>query len=442
MSFCAIILGAGKGTRMKSSLPKVMHKVAGREMINMVIDEVDKLEASNVSVVVSDEMDQYQKIIKNSHKNLDINFVIQKQRNGTGHAVATALENIEDLGENVVILYGDTPLISKLTIKKMLDSLKDHDLCVLGFDEFDENKYGRLVVDDRNNLLRIVEFSDANKQERNISLCNSGVMAVKSHLIHDLISKIDNNNAAGEYYLTDIVGFCDKKTFIKIDKQEVLGVNSRVELSNVEEIKQNDLRKKHMQNGVTLLDPKTIYFSYDSQIANDCVIHPNVFFGKNVKIKSNCEIKSFSHIEGADIEENCIIGPFARIRPDTSLDKNVKIGNFVEVKKSKLDQDVKINHLTYIGDSEIGKNTNIGAGVITCNYDGYNKSKTQIGQNVFVGSNSAFIAPVTVGDGSVIGAGSIITKEVSQNELAVSRAKQVNIKDGGINYHNKKNDEN
>ncbi|MBL6665120.1 MAG: bifunctional UDP-N-acetylglucosamine diphosphorylase/glucosamine-1-phosphate N-acetyltransferase GlmU [Rickettsiales bacterium] len=442
MSISIIILAAGKGTRMKSDLPKVMHKIAGREMVNLVIDEVKQLDIKNITVVVSDEMELFQKQINNSHKNLDINFAIQAQRNGTGHAVMVGVDNISSLGEKVIVLYGDTPITAKNTITSMLNSLDSYDLCVLGFEEKQENKYGRLVVDENKNLKKIVEFKDANEDEKKITLCNSGVMAINGQKIKELLSSIDNNNATGEYYLTDIVEICDnkhyKKTYFTTSKEEVLGVNSKIELANLENIMQDRLRKQHMENGVTLIDPNTVYFCADTKIGKNCIIYPNVFFGANVEIGDNVEIKSFSHLEEAKISKGCVIGPFARIRPGANLGEDVKIGNFVEIKKSNLAKGAKVNHLSYIGDSDIGENSNIGAGTITCNYDGYKKHKTIIGDNCFVGSNSAFIAPVKIADGAVIGAGSIITKEVKENELAVSRPKQINIENGGTNFHKDK----
>lgn len=441
-SLSIIILGAGKGTRMKSDLPKVMHKIAGREMLNMVIDEAKTINPQNITIVISDEMTNYQKQIATNHQDLDINFAIQIERKGTGHAVIEAVKTIKKLGEKVIILYGDSPLISSDTIKKMSEKLNDFDLCILGFEENKPNKYGRLVIDENGNLEKIVEFKDANEDEKTITLCNSGIVAVNGKKLQNLLNKITNNNSSKEYYLTDIVEIAGKenysKTYLKADGFEVLGVNSKVDLANIENIKQNQLRQKMMEEGVTLLDPISTYFSFDTKIAKNSIIHPQVFFGTKVEIAENVEIKSFSHIEGARIAENVVIGPFARIRPETILEKDVKIGNFVEVKKSQLKSGTKINHLSYIGDSKIGKNTNIGAGTITCNYDGYKKHQTSIGNNVFIGSNSSLIAPINIGDNSVIGAGSVITKEVLDGDLAVSRTKQLNINNGGAKFHETK----
>jgi bifunctional UDP-N-acetylglucosamine pyrophosphorylase / glucosamine-1-phosphate N-acetyltransferase len=436
-----IILAAGKGTRMKSDLPKVLHKIAGREMLNLVIDEAKTLNPKNITIVVSDEMQNFEEKIKAAHSQNKISFTLQKERKGTAHAVLTGLQNL-DLGEKLLILYGDTPLTSRLTLQKMVEKLEQFSLCILGFEDEEENSYGRLVVDEKGHLLKIVEFKDATDEEKKISLCNSGVVAVDGAQIKNLLDKVKNENAPQEFYLTDIVEIAGemglKRTFLKTEISEVLGVNSRAELAKLEEIKQNQIRHKMLDNGVTMPDPKSVYFAYDTKVENDVVIYPQVFFGPKVSIAKNVEIKSFSHIEGAEIASGAVIGPFARIRPETKIAENVRIGNFVEVKKSQLKRDAKVNHLSYIGDCEIGEESNIGAGTITCNYDGYSKSKTKIGKNVFVGSNSALVAPLEIGDGVVIGAGSVITKNVEANDLAVARGKQVTIAQGGKKFHQDK----
>lgn len=445
MSLSIIILAAGKGTRMKSALPKVVHKVAGREMINLVLDTANNLNPTNIVVVISDDMQEFSEQIKKQHSKSDLHFAIQKERLGTAHAVQTGLKNLPKIADAVLVLYADTPLLKVKTLQKMLQTLDKNSVCVLGFDchkkNAEENKYGRLVVVG-NSLQKIVEAKDANLEEQKITLCNSGVLAITGSKIENLLAKIDNQNASGEYYLTDIIGIAKKQNldcgFLRVDEKEVLGVNSKSELAEIEKIKQKEIRKQLMEQGVTMLNPKSIYFSFDTKIENDVVIHPNVVFGLNVEVKSGAEIKSFSHIEGAKIESGAIIGPFARIRPGTVIEKNARIGNFVEVKKSTIKSGAKINHLSYIGDAEIGEEANIGAGTITCNYDGYKKYPTKIGKKVFIGSNSALVAPINIGDGAVIGAGSIITKDVDQNDLATSRAKQENIENGGTKYHNKR----
>ncbi|MFM8185961.1 MAG: bifunctional UDP-N-acetylglucosamine diphosphorylase/glucosamine-1-phosphate N-acetyltransferase GlmU, partial [Alphaproteobacteria bacterium] len=346
------------------------------------------------------------------------------------------------LHKKVLILYGDTPLISAETLKKMLEKLQNNSVCILGFDDDEPNNYGRLVINDEGNLDKIVEFKDANETERKIALCNSGVIGVDGEILPHLLSQINNDNVAGEYYLTDIVAIANSQglrcTFIKTHKNEVLGVNSRVELANLETIKQKQIRQKMMENGVTLISPKTVHFNYDTIVANDFTIHPNVVFGAKVKIESGVEIKSFCHIEDAEIKSQSIIGPFARIRPGTTINKNVHIGNFVEIKKSQIGEGTKINHLSYIGDSIIGTNSNIGAGTITCNYDGFNKYQTIIGDNVFIGSNTALVAPIIIEANAIIGAGSVITKNVTENDLALTRSEQRNISNGAIKFRQQK----
>jgi len=464
------VLAAGKGSRMKSDLPKVMHKVAGREMLNMVLDEALILEPQEVAVVVSEEFSVYQEKILAAHNFgglalakkgekistqsssasqktfcKTISFALQKDRKGTADAVKIGLQHLKKPAEKILILYGDTPLIEEKTLREMLAKIDENNaLCVLGFDcqsndKGGDNAYGRLIIDVNGNLEQIVEFKDASAKERKVSLCNSGVMAVRGDWLGKLLEQVKNNNASKEFYLTDIVAIARRSklqcAFIKTQEDEVLGVNSRSELAKIEEIKQNHLRKKHMDAGVTLLDGASVYFSYDTKISHDVIIHPHVVFGCRVVIEKDVEIKSFSHIDGAEISSGAVVGPFARIRPESKIGKNVRIGNFVEIKKSLLKEGAKVNHLSYIGDSEIGHESNIGAGVITCNYDGYNKSKTKIGDRVFIGSNSALIAPVEVGSGAVIGAGSVITKNVKADELAISRSEQRNLTAGGKKYH-------
>ncbi len=437
-----LILAAGKGTRMKSDLPKVLHKVANREMLNLVIDEAKILNPQNITIVVSEEMKNFEEKIIAEHPQTKISFALQRERKGTAHAVSTGLETVTNLGDKLLILYGDTPLTSHVTMQKMIERLDDFSLCILGFDDEEENAYGRLVVDAEGHLLKIVEFKDATDEEKKISLCNSGVVAVDGSQIKNLLSQVKNDNAPQEFYLTDIVGIAGelglKRTFLKTKIEEVLGVNSRAELAKVDAIKQNRIRRQMMDAGVTLVDPASIYFSFDTQIENDSVIQPHVFFGPKVKIGKNVEVKSFCHIEGTEIASGAVVGPFARLRPETKIAENVRVGNFVEVKKSHLKKGAKVNHLSYIGDAEIGEDSNIGAGTITCNYDGFNKFKTKIGKNVFVGSNSALVAPVEIGDGAVIGAGSVITKNVELDEMAVARSRQTNLPQGGKKFRETK----
>ncbi len=448
MSLSIIILAAGKGTRMKSSLPKVLHKIANRAMLNLVIDTAKQINPDNISIVISQEMEKFTSDILKAHSwqhpKTDLIFAIQDKQLGTANAVEAGLKSLKKIGDVVLVLYGDTPLIKASTLEMMIENIskQKNTVCVLSFNYSEENKYGRLVVD-QNRLDRIIEFKDASPQEKKITLCNSGVLAIDGSEINKLLATINNQNASGEYYLTDIVGSATKQNlscgFIPTDKKEVMGVNSRAELVQAEKIKQKEIRQNLMEAGVTMPNPKSVYFSFDTKISNDVIIHPNVVFGVGVEIATNVEIKSFSHIEGAKISSGAIVGPFARIRPETTIGEDARIGNFVEIKKSTIKKGTKINHLSYVGDAEIGEETNVGAGTITCNYDGYKKFKTKIGKKVFIGSNTALIAPVNIEDGAVIGAGSVICEDVKKDDLAICRNKQENIKNGGENYHQKRN---
>lgn len=429
---------------MKSDLPKVMHKIAGQEMLNMVIESASKLNPREISIVVSEEFTKFEQQIFTQNKELHLSFVTQFDRKGTADAASIGYGALTKKADKIVILYGDTPLIKEDTLHKMLNSIDDENcVCVLGFECQVANQYGKLLIDRGGGLDKIIEHKDANEDEKQLRLCNSGVVAINGNKFEEFLGKVTNDNAAGEFYLTDIVGIARNSGLkcsyiVTSDENEVLGVNSREELAGVESIKQDELRKKHMQAGVTLIDPKTIYFASDTKIGNDCVIHPNVVFGGGVEIASNVEVKSFSHIEGAKISSGVIVGPFARLRPDSDIGENVRIGNFVEVKNSSLGEGAKINHLSYVGDSKVGKNSNIGAGVITCNYDGYNKSATIIGEGVFVGSNSALIAPVNIGDGALIAAGSVVTKDVAVDDLVIARSAQRIIESGAKKFRNNK----
>lgn len=430
-----VILAAGKGSRMKSSLPKVMHKIANREMLNLVIDGAKTLKPSNITVVLSEDTILYKDQIQSSHSDFLINFVVQKEQKGTAHALVAGVKSIDRVGSKVLVLYGDTPLLSHATLNLMVESLNTSQLSVLAFDCFEPNNYGRVIVDSNGGIDRIVEAKDANIEERKVTLCNSGVMSMTKSTL-SLIKQIKNENNSQEYYLTDLVKIV-KENALKVScnkssQFEVLGINSRLELATVEKIAQNQLRIQYLESGVTMIDPDSVYFSFDTFISNDVTIYPNVYFGPGVRIANSVTIKSFSDIEGAEIGPGSVIGPFARIRPGSRIDRNVKIGNFVEVKASNLSEGVKIGHLSYIGDCAIGKNSNIGAGVITCNYDGRNKHQTQIGDNCFVGSNSALIAPVKIANKSLIGAGSVITKNVEEGDLAIARSKQTNLPGKGV----------
>lgn len=424
-----IILAAGKGTRMKSSLPKVLHKICNKPMVNHVIDASKALNPNKIISVINSDMQEISDNLKDISE-----IAIQTEQLGTAHAVKPAIDKLKGFEGNIIILYADTPLIKSETLSQMIGKLDESSLCVLGFTPEDPAEYGRLITNENDYLQEIVEFKDANEDQRMVGLCNSGVIAITSDSLFKLIDKIDNNNAKGEYYLTDLVDLVNqdnnKCSYILADENEVLGVNNRKQLSDAEYLAQSRLREQAMLSGATLLDPETVYFSHDTKIGQDVTIEPNVFFGLGVVIADNVHIKANSHIEGTKIAQNCIIGPFARLRPNTNLQENVKIGNFVEVKKSDIGKASKVNHLSYIGDSSLGQNVNVGAGTITCNYDGKNKFKTQIQDNAFIGSNTALVAPVTIGENSLIGAGSTITKDIENNMLAVTRAKLVKANKG------------
>lgn len=425
----AIILAAGKGTRMKSELPKVMHKIAGRAMVGHVMHTALDAGLSPLTLVVAPGMHT----VRSYASSVDevAQFAIQEEQLGTGHAVLCAKDSLNGFEGNLLVLYGDTPLITQQTITNLLETLTADAKCavaVLGFRPNDPAEYGRLIMAENGTLERIIEARDATAEEKHITLCNSGVIALRGNVAWGLLSKIDNENKKGEYYLTDVVAIARSAGFtarvVEASAQEVLGVNSRVELAQAEAAIQQRLRTVHMENGVTLLAPETTYFSADTRIGQDVIIEPNVFFGTDVVIGDNVHIKASSHIEGCVIGNHAHVGPFARLRPGTNLGEGAKIGNFVEIKKSEIEAGAKISHLSYIGDATVGVDANIGAGTITCNYDGYQKYRTVIGRDTFIGSNTALVAPVTVGDGAMIAAGSVITQDIEADALGVARTRQ------------------
>jgi bifunctional UDP-N-acetylglucosamine pyrophosphorylase/glucosamine-1-phosphate N-acetyltransferase len=438
-----IIFAAGKGTRMKSAISKLLHKIGNLEIINYVLRTSKQLNCEEMVVVVSPE--NRDEIEKNIDGDRGIKTVAQQERLGTGHATKIGLSEIKNKDNNILVIFGDTPMIKLDTYQKVIETINttDNAVVILGFNTADiNNKYGRLKIDDKGELLKIIEYKEATEEEKKINLCNAGIMAIKGKYLGDFLEKIDNNNNAKEYYLVDAVQIARnnglKCTYIGVEEDEVTGINSREELARAEKIFQNNRRKEFMTKGVSLIDPNSVYFSYDTEIENDVVIEPNVVFMPGVKIKSGATVKAFSYLEGCVLENGVSVGPFARIRPDTVLGENSKIGNFVEIKKSTIGNGVKIGHLTYIGDAEIGENTNIGCGTITCNYDGYTKSKTKIGKDNFIGSNTIFIAPIETGNNCLTAAGSVITKDIKENDMAVSRSEQKNISDGMKKYRGKR----
>jgi bifunctional UDP-N-acetylglucosamine pyrophosphorylase/glucosamine-1-phosphate N-acetyltransferase len=412
---------------MKSSIPKVLHPLAGLPLVAHVIKAAKAAGASSCSVVIPPDAKGFEKLAMP----IETGFFEQRERLGTAHAVLMARQAIEQESGPVIVLYGDTPLVSPESIRKLGTAIENGaDMAVIGFHAKDPKGYGRLITSEAGELLAIREEKDATAEERALSLCNSGIMAFQGHLLLPLLDRIDNKNKSGEYYLTDAVEIARSEgrrvACEVIGEDEVRGVNTRAQLSEVEAILQTRLRMHAMNGGATLLSPETVTFSHDTVIGQDVVIEPNVFFGLGVVIEDGVTINGFSHIAGAHIERGAIVGPFARLRPGTRVGPKAKIGNFVELKAADIDEGAKVNHLTYIGDTHIGAGANIGAGTITCNYDGYRKHKTDIGAGAFIGSNSALIAPVRIGEGAYVGSGSVISKDVPANSLALTRAQQVN----------------
>jgi bifunctional UDP-N-acetylglucosamine pyrophosphorylase/glucosamine-1-phosphate N-acetyltransferase len=438
-----IILAAGKGTRMKTTLPKVLHPVAGRPMLFHVIDTARSLNPQKIVVVLAPDMKDLEPLLKRPEFGCDVAY--QDKQLGTGHAVKSAETKLKGFIGNVLILYGDTPLIPAETLKVMELGYKNgkHGLVVLGMQCREPGSYGRLVINKKNQLQEIVEASDATAEQLKIKTCNAGIFYVGAKDLFGWLGKVKDKNAQKEYYLTDIVTLCRKEKkscgVVITPEQDCQGVNTRAQLAEANHFMQQKLRARAMENGVTLIDPETVYFCADTQIENDVVIHPNVVFGPNVKIGTNTEIRSFSHIEGARIAPNCTIGPFARLRPGARLEEGVHVGNFVEIKQATLEVGAKANHLSYIGDAHIGEKANIGAGTITCNYDGYNKHRTVVGPRAFIGSNTALVAPVVIGEGAIIGAGSVITEDVEADALALTRAPQKQKQQWAKTFRNRKN---
>ncbi len=425
----AIILAAGMGTRMKSTLPKVLHLVANRPMISHIMTTLEAVSPERTVVVVARGMEEVARVVA------PVATAIQAEALGTGHAVLAARDALADFAGDVLVLFGDTPLLTAETMHKMVEARRaanDPAVVVLGFRPDDPAEYGRLVTNADGSLEAIVEYRDATLEQRAIGLCNAGIMAIDGKVIFSLLDAVGDDNAKGEYYLTDIVKVARSRQLACVaveadDPVEVIGVNSRAQLAQAEEAMQSRLRANAMANGVTMTDPKTVWLSADTKLGRDVTIEPNVFFGTGVTIADNVEIRAFCHIERAEVESGSIIGPFARLRPGTKLGREAHIGNFVEIKAALVGEGAKVNHLSYIGDARVGAKANIGAGTITCNYDGFFKEITDIGAGAFIGSNSALVAPVKIGEGAIVGAGSVVTNEVEADALAVARGKQRNI---------------
>lgn len=422
----AIVLAAGKGTRMKSDLHKVLHPIAGRAMLLHLVDSIAQLSPAHTIVVTGAGREQVEAAVAP----LGIATALQAEQLGTGHAVAQAEAALAGFEGDVLILYGDVPLVTTATMRAMLDRLNESDTpatVVLGFRPADAGAYGRIIAHD-GVIEKMVEYKDATDAERAVDLCNSGLMAVRSADLFALLARVDNDNAAGEYYLPDVVMLATAdgraSAVIETGAGEVAGVNSRAELAAVEGDWQAQRRARAMVDGATLIAPDTVWFAHDTQIGRDVVIEPNVVFGPGVTVADGVMIHAFSHIEGATIGAKAEVGPFARLRPGAVMGEKSKVGNFVEMKKATLGAGAKASHLTYLGDAEVGAGANIGAGTITCNYDGFFKYKTVIGAGAFIGSNSALVAPVTIGAGATVGAGSVITADVDADALALARARQ------------------
>lgn len=427
MSTALIVLAAGKGTRMKSDLPKVLHPIAGAPMLIHAIGAGAVLEPEHVVVVAGHGAEAVEAAARAHDERIAI--VLQKEQLGTAHAVAQAAPVLNGFEGDAIVLYGDTPFIRPETLEAMAEARKQHDVVVLGFEAADPGRYGRLVMEG-DTLAEIVEFKDASDEIRSITFCNSGVISASSKLLFDLISSVGNENASGEFYLTDIVAVARARglsaTAIACDEAETLGVNSRTDLALAEASFQHRARAEAMENGTTLPAPETVHFAYDTVIGRDTVIEQNVVFGSGVTVETGAHIRAFSHLEGCHVSRGAVVGPYARLRPGTELGEETRVGNFVEVKNAVLHNGAKANHLSYIGDAEVGEASNIGAGTITCNYDGVMKHKTSIGARAFIGSNTMLVAPVNVGDEAMTASGSVITKDVPEGALAIARGSQIN----------------
>jgi bifunctional UDP-N-acetylglucosamine pyrophosphorylase/glucosamine-1-phosphate N-acetyltransferase len=435
-SSLTIVLAAGEGTRMRSSLPKVLHPVAGQSLLAHVLGAAPKGEGAPLAVVVGPD----HAVVAAEARRIrpDATTFIQRERLGTAHAVLVAREAIASGADDLLVVFGDTPLISAATFARLRAPLQNGAaLAVLGFRAADPTGYGRLLVEgDR--LVAIREHADATPAERMTKLCNAGVMAFDGRKALEILDQIGNANTKSEYYLTDAVAVVWdmglEAVVIETSEDEVRGINTKAQLAEAEQVMQARLRKAALEAGVTLIAPDTVYLAADTSFGNDVTIEPFVVIGPGVSIADGAVIHSFSHVVQASIGKNASVGPYARLRPGTSLGEGVRIGNFVETKAAILDAGAKVNHLSYIGDAHVGEGANIGAGTITCNYDGFGKHKTEIGKGAFVGTNSSLVAPVKIGNGAYIGSGSVITRDVPDNALAVERSQQTNREGGATRY--------
>ena len=425
--FAAVILAAGKGTRLKSGLHKVLHPIAGRPIIEHLMASVERLSPSRTIVVVGDERQQLEGRLGDRAE-----CVVQEPQLGTGHAVAQTKAALAGFTGDVLMLLGDAPFIKPETMRDMLARLRAADapaVVVLGFEPEDPLQYGRVITHADDTIEKMVEFKDANEAERACRLCNSGLMAARAEDLFDLLDRLDNDNSQGEFYLPDIVNVAvsDGRTCAAVrtdHPEEVAGINSRAELAQAEAQWQDLKRSEAMDKGVTLRAPETVFFSWDTELATDVTVEPHVVFGPGVSVGRGSTVRAFSHLEGARVGEGCSVGPYARLRPGAVMEKGARVGNFVEMKAAVLGEGAKANHLTYLGDAEVGAGANIGAGTITCNYDGYFKYRTVIGERAFIGSNSALIAPVSIGADAIVAAGSAVSRDVAAGDLRMVRAEQ------------------
>jgi bifunctional UDP-N-acetylglucosamine pyrophosphorylase/glucosamine-1-phosphate N-acetyltransferase len=430
-SVAAVILAAGHGVRMKSTTPKVLHKVGGRSMLAHAMAAAESLAPSRLAVVIGDHAPGVGEAARAERESVAV--AVQAPPRGTGDAVKKAMPALDGFSGVVVVLYADTPLVTAETLRALIDKVSDGAaVAVLGFRPGDPGAYGRLKRAADGSLEAIVEAKDASPEELQIGIVNSGVMAAESGFLARALPRLTDENAKREFYLTDIVAIARSeglsRAVAEADEEEVIGVNSRAELAIAEAIFQDRRRRAAMEAGTTLLDPSTVYFSFDTEIADDVVVEPNVLFGPGVKIARGATIRAFSHLEGAIVGEGASVGPFARLRPGARLHRGAKVGDFVEIKNADIGADAKVPHLAYVGDASIGAGANIGAGTITCNYDGFSKHRTEIGEGAFVGSNASLVAPVKIGKGAYVGSGSVITKDVEDDALAVARGRQSEIK--------------
>jgi bifunctional UDP-N-acetylglucosamine pyrophosphorylase/glucosamine-1-phosphate N-acetyltransferase len=427
----AIVLAAGEGTRMRSSLPKVLHAIGGRSLIAHVLSAAVEAGGADIAVVVGPGRDDV--AVEARKLAPQAKVFEQRERLGTAHAVLAARATIEQGADDILVMFADTPLVRPETLKLLRDALADGAaVAVLGFTPKDPGGYGRLVMHG-DDLVAIREETDASAAERATGFCNGGLMALAGQHALKILDSIGNGNAKGEYYLTDAVVIARdmglKAVAIETEEDDVRGINTKAQLAETEAVMQSRLRAAAMESGVTLVAPETVFLSTDTKLGKDVTIEPNVVFGPGVTVEDGATIRAFSHLEGAHVGKGARVGPFARLRPGAYLGADVHIGNFVEVKQSTIEAGAKANHLAYIGDARVGEGANVGAGVITCNYDGTDKHRTDIGKGAFIGTNSSLVAPVTIGDGAYIGSGSVVTKDVPADALALERAEQV-IKEG------------